>query len=232
MIKKIIPLSIRKQLVNFKILAYEYGQYKSIKDFDCIQNQKKIPWYTYPSIEYLDNIDFSSKSIFEYGSGNSSAFWSERSKDIVSIEHNKEWYEKVKKTIRSNQSLILTGDTDEYEGSIKDQNKKFDVIIIDGIRRSECARIVRKYFNDESNEGAMIILDNSDWYKDTSKYLRDELNLIEIDFHGFGPINNYTWTTSIFISRNFKFNPCNNSQPNFSVSAIKNNGETNFEETI
>jgi hypothetical protein len=71
----------------------------------------------------------------------------------------------------------------------------------------------------------MIILDNSDWYKETSKYLRDELDLIEVDFHGFGPINNYTWTTSIFLSRNFSFKPINNIQPHFSIAAIKQSGE-------
>ncbi len=71
----------------------------------------------------------------------------------------------------------------------------------------------------------MIILDNSDWYKNTAKLLRDKLDLIEVDFHGFGPINNYTWTTSIFFSRNFRFSPINDIQPHFSKAAIVQSGE-------
>ena len=104
-------------------------------------------------------------------------------------------------------------------------DKKFDVIIIDGIKRTECARAIEHYLTIDSKEGAMVILDNSDWYKETSKFLRENLNLIEIDFHGFGPINNYTWTTSLFVSRKFNFKPVNNSQPNFSLAGIKKAAE-------
>jgi len=71
----------------------------------------------------------------------------------------------------------------------------------------------------------LVILDNSDRYKETSKYLREELDLIEVDFHGFGPINNYTWTTSIFLSRNFKFKAIDNSQPNYSISGLHHSAE-------
>lgn len=221
-----IPLKIRKQLINFKILAFDYGQYKTIKDWDCVDNNNnKIPWYTYPSIEYFNNIDFSGKSIFEYGSGNSSIYWSNKAKKVTSIEGNKEWYEKVKKSINKNQELLLKNATAEYENSISFLNEKFDVIIIDGIRRVECSQIIEKFLRVDAPEGYMIILDNSDWYKETSKYFRDKLNLIEVDFHGFGPINNYTWTTSVFLSRNFKFQAIKNSQPNFSISAVRNNGE-------
>lgn len=46
----------------------------------------------------------------------------------------------------------------------------------------------------------MLILDNSDWYPSTIKYLQKNLNWVQIDFHGFGPINSYTWTTSIFVN--------------------------------
>lgn len=31
---------------------------------------------------------------------------------------------------------------EEYENSILDTNQKYDVIIIDGIRRSECSRVI------------------------------------------------------------------------------------------
>jgi hypothetical protein len=225
-LRRIVPKTIRKQLLNFKILCSDYGQYRTIKNWDCIDNQnKKIPWYTYPAIEYLSNLDFTQQSVFEYGSGNSSLWWSKKAKSVVSIEHDKEWYDKVRSSFGGNQTLLYKENNSEYEESITTLNDKYDVIIIDGIRRVECANIIEKYLNKESNEGCLVILDNSDWYKNTSRFLRESLDLIEVDFHGFGPINNYTWTTSIFVSRNFKFKPINNNQPVFSVAAIKNNGE-------
>lgn len=30
--------------------------------------------------------------------------------------------------------------------------------------------------------------------------MRDQSNFIEVDFHGFGPSNPYTWSTSLFIN--------------------------------
>lgn len=231
MIKKIIskavPQHIRNQAYNFFILSKKYGQYKSIKNFTCIdRNNNEIPWYTYPTIEYLNNIDFSKKNIFEYGSGNSTIYWCTKAKHVTSIEHNQEWYNEIKSKIKNNNlSLIFKNDNSEYEESIKTIPEKYDVIIIDGIRRPECSKIIESYLNIKSNEGYMVLLDNSDWYKETSKYLREKLDLIEVDFHGFGPINAYTWTTSIFLSRNFKFKPLDEKQPIFSISAIEHNGE-------
>ena len=232
-ISKFIPQALKKQLISFKILSIDYAQYKTIKNWDCIdKNNNKIPWYTYPAIEYLNNLDFTQKSIFEYGSGNSSIYWSNRAKDLITIEHDKDWHEKTKKElIKSapiNNKIILKKDNAIYENTIVETNRKFDVIIIDGIRREKCSKIIAEYLNENSEEGFMIIFDNSDWYKNTSKYLREELNLIEIDFHGFGPINNYTWTTSIFLSRNFNFKPLDNIQPHFSIAAINQSGESKY----
>lgn len=221
-LRKIIPESYLKQFLNFKILASNYGQYNSIKRWDCIDGEgNKIPWYTYPAIEYLNNITFRDKYILEYGSGNSSAYWADRSLEVISVEHDEEWYQKVKGSIEGNQRLFLKKDDETYERMDElGFDVKFDVIIIDGIRRIECSKIVGQYLNKEAEDGYMVILDNSDWYKNTAEYLRRELDLIEIDFHGFGPINNYTWTTSIFLSRNFKFKPINDLQPVFSNAAI------------
>ncbi|MCT7528301.1 hypothetical protein N5T79_04030 [Aliarcobacter cryaerophilus] len=219
-------LANAKQVNNFNSLAIKYGQFNSIKDWECIDGLgKSIPWYTYPAIEYLNNLDFSTKSILEFGSGSSSIFWAKKCLKVTSIEHNKVWYEKVKQNLVLNQTIFFMEDSAEYENFIYKFNTKFDVIIIDGIRRKECAKAVVNYINSLNEiykEGNyMIILDNSDWYKNTAEILRKELNLIEIDFHGFGPINNYTWTTSIFLSRDFNFDLINNIQPHFSLCAIE-----------
>lgn len=227
-VKKIIPEKIKRmgrQLINFKILSVDYAQYKSISKRECIDRKgEEIGWYTYPAIEYLNNLDFSQKLIFEYGSGNSSVFWGKKSKSVVSIEHDEHWFKKVKLNLRKNQTLLLRANED-YENSISEINKDFDVVVIDGIRRVECSKAIRGYLNKDSDEGFMIILDNSERYKETSRYLREEMDLIEVDFHGFGPINGYTWTTSIFLSRNFNFKPNNGIQPHFPISGIKNFGE-------
>ncbi len=158
---KVIPQKVKKQLSNFGILASNYAQYESIKNWDCVdKNGNKIAWYTYPAIEYIDNIDFSQKSIFEFGSGNSSIYWSNKAKDVTSIEHDKLWYEKVKSSFNANQTLLYKENNEEYENSILTTDKKFDVIIIDGIRRYECAKSVIEYISsfDKINVGGGEII--------------------------------------------------------------------------
>ena len=105
----------------------------------------------------------------------------------------------------------------EYPSSLDD---KFNVAIIDGLDRYLCAKQLKDIIDFKDKDGFMIILDNSDWYRNTSRYIRDTLDLIEFDFHGFGPINAYTFTTSIFVSRNFNFKPIDDIQPHFSLQAI------------
>jgi len=43
----------------------------------------------------------------------------------------------------------------------------------------------------------IIILDNSDWYHEAGARLRTA-GFLDISVSGFGPCNNYTWTTSLF----------------------------------
>lgn len=222
---KLLPTTIKKPLVNFYILAVKYGQFKTIRQWECVDSANaKIPWYTYPAIEYLDNIDFSDKVIFEFGSGNSSAYWARKSRFVYSVEHNKEWYKKNKHEMAQNQAIELCENEECYLDAMNKIPEKIDVIVIDGIYREKCAKLV----HDHLAEDGIIILDNADWYKDTSKFLRENLDLLEVDFHGFGPINAYTWTTSIFFKRSARLQPVNNMQPHYSVAAIKNGNDERF----
>lgn len=222
---KLLPLSVKCQLVNFNTLSVKYGQFRTIRRWECVDcANAKIPWYTYPSIEYLDNIDFSDKIVFEYGSGNSSAYWARKAKLVFSVEHDKEWHKKISKNLTENQKIELCENEKDYLDSIYKISSKMDVIIIDGLYREKCAKLVKEHLTD----GGIVILDNADWYKETSRFLREDLDLLEVDFHGFGPINPYTWTTSIFFTRSARLQPINNIQPHYSVAAIKNGDDEKF----
>jgi hypothetical protein len=41
------------------------------------------------------------------------------------------------------------------------------------------------------------ILDNADWFPNTAKLIRTA-GFVQVDFIGAGPVNSYTWCTSIF----------------------------------
>jgi hypothetical protein len=155
---------------------------------------RPIPWYTYPSIEYLRQFDFSQAAVFEYGSGNSSLFWAERAREVVSVEANPAWFDYVSKASSPNQTVLLRKQKNAYVGSLGQQGRLFDVIVIDGEWRLSCAAAAPSALT----PGGMIVLDNSDWFPECARLLR-AAGLFETDFSGFGPINSYTWTTSLFI---------------------------------
>ncbi len=184
------------------ILELQYGHYRSYKEKSSINNSgEPIPWFTYSAIDYLDQLDYSGKTMLEWGSGNSSLFFGQRVKKLFSIEHNEEWFNLVKSHNIQNQELFLA-DKLRYADYPKKFNQRFDVILIDGIERQSCGSTALDILTDN----ALIILDNSDRHPDISQIFRNR-NLIQVDFHGLGPINNYTWTTSIFLTRGFDFKP-------------------------
>jgi hypothetical protein len=183
------------------ILNKQYGHQLSQKTGLPVDVKgKPLPWFTYPAIDYLEQLNFTEKDFFEWGSGHSSKYFAARSKSITSIEASEEWYNKGKLSLLPNQMLFFkTGD--DYINAIKDTAKQFDVIIIDGILRDGCAAVATDYLK----KGGMIIYDNSERDPFVCKSIRDK-GLIQIDFHGFGPINYYTWTTSLFF-KDFTFAP-------------------------
>jgi len=201
------------------VLNKSYYHSKTVKmRLPVNNNNQPIPWFTYPAIEYLDQFDLTGKLVYEWGSGHSSLFFARKGCSVYSIEHDKEWFEQVQTKLLPNQHLYLKEPTvEDYVNSIESLKLKYDIILIDGgLFRYECAQIASKYLA----EGGMIILDNSDWFKNSAKVLRDE-DFIEVDFHGFGPINYYTWTTSFFLSRNIKLIPINDIQPHYSEGGLR-----------
>jgi hypothetical protein len=191
-----------------QILTIEYGYLKTVARNECVDaGGHPIPWYTYPAVEYLRQLDFRHRSVFEYGSGNSTLFWSAVAERVVSVEHEQEWYERMRAVAPANCQMLFASNDDNYLNAIR-QGAPYDVIIIDGQIRLRCAAVAVEHLR----PGGLIILDNSDWFPRTSEALRTR-NLIEVDMAGFGPINDYTSTTSLYFDRQFAAPPRANRQP-------------------
>jgi hypothetical protein len=185
-----------------RIFELEYGHFNSVSSNEPIDAKGlPIPWFTYPAIDYLDQLYLKDKVMLEWGAGNSSKFFAPKVRQLYSIEHNKDWFDKINKFNLPNHSISHI-EEQQYGDLARSLNRKFDIILIDGIKRDVCAGVAI----DLLEKGGIIILDNSDRYPDISEKFRDS-DLIQVDFHGFGPINTYTWTTSLFISRTFSFKP-------------------------
>jgi hypothetical protein len=143
---------------------------------------KPIPWYTYPAIDFLGQRDFHDKTILEFGSGQSTLWWSSRAQFVLSVEEDPCWFAKMRGQVPGNVELhCIPADMGLIESFFRSRQEKFDVIIIDGSAR---AALVGLSFELLAPNGA-IILDNSDGYGFYEE-IRDR-PCRKIDFVGFAP---------------------------------------------
>lgn len=188
-----------KQLGAFRALATSYGQHRSMTSNMCVDaSGNPVPWYTYPAIEYFSHLDFSAASVFEYGSGNSSRWWASRCKDLVAVESDRGWFETISASNKAANFKYLFAEPERYPQQIEAFATAFDIVIVDGIRRADCAKCAVEHI--AKHGGRWLILDNSNWYPKLMRELDRQLRWLQVDFHGFGPINRYTWTTSVFVN--------------------------------
>ncbi len=135
--------------------------------------------------------------VFEYGCGNSTLWWANHVKQVISCEHDREWYEKMKLRIQPNVDLhhIDLQYGGEYSKKISEYVGRFDIVIMDGRDRVNCS----KNCVNSLKKSGVIIWDNSDrdCYKEGYDYLFQK-GYKRIDFEGMGPVNVYSWSTSIF----------------------------------
>ena len=134
-------------------------------------------------------------------------FWAERAAKVISIEDNPQWFAKWQREFQHPKLDIRWRDEGEiYEKAIFEDGGRYDVIVVDGKRRAECAAAAVQ----KLAPGGMIILDDSDRINTSREYVRAvgtlrEADLIQVDFYGFCPMNCYTKTTSLFLTRKFDF---------------------------
>lgn len=197
-------------------LLIRYGLLKSSYLWKSIErNGTPIPWFSYPAVEYLEGLDLSEYSVFEYGSGYSTLYWGRRAKRVTSVEDHAEWRDRIQTQLGDNATIRLVCSPDDYPGAIKDSDQEFNIIVIDGasnISRLECARAAIP----KLRTGGIIILDDADDFPDVPNALR-EAGLLQVDFAGFNPINTYTKTTSFFFHRQFNPKPRGRTLPMHSV---------------
>lgn len=203
-IKTIIRL-IREPKVFSALISLRHSGFLKDVGWFASFNQRKpvdrsnnpIPWFTYSSIDFLSKRVHKGLTVFEFGSGNSTLFFAKRVKEVTSAEHNIEWYNKLKSKIPGNSNLILSKSdgSEDYLAVLKRLNKKFDLIIIDGIHRVDCCLSVSNYLSDKG----VIILDDSEreQYFEGIENLTNE-GFKRIDFWGISAGYLYKKDTTVF----------------------------------
>jgi len=158
-----------------------------------------VPWWTYSSIQFIDQTISSHADILEVGGGSSSIFWANRGNRVVTLESNPQWIETIRSLTTSTSSRIEIVQIEEETPeciSMTIGNQKFDVVINDGAGdRIQIADLLLESLK----PSGIMIWDNSE----RSEYA-DKIHQIkncgwkELVFSGLGPINAYASSTSIF----------------------------------
>ncbi|PSL12343.1 FkbM family methyltransferase [Marinobacterium halophilum] len=181
----------------------QVGWLKSILSRESVTADGVVPWVTYPFIHFFNERVKAEFSVFEYGSGNSTIWLSQKVKKVVSVEHDENWFKKIKTMLPSNVDYIhhpLVYGGDYGREVLKPQYANaFDIAFVDGRDRVNCLRNVVPSLKD----GGVVILDNAERsaYDEGSNFLLSQ-GFKRIDFTGMGPINIVAWSTAVFYREN------------------------------
>lgn len=148
--------------LSFKGYFVQRGWLESYKSKQSVdENNNPIPWLTYSFLDFLEGRLHSSLKLFEYGSGNSTKFFSKHLNYIRSIEHDQSWFTYVQKEVPAQVHLTyvpIENETENYEKVILEENQLYDIILIDGRRRVKCAKNAIQRLSAHG----VIILDDSE----------------------------------------------------------------------
>lgn len=192
-----------RALLSFDKKGYlnDIGWFKAFDSKSPIDTDgNPIPWVTYSFIDFIkDNRLTKQHTVFEFGSGNSTYFYAKYAGAVVSVEHDKEWFDKIERSGKkpANSELIyceLVRNGDYCRMPVK-LNKKFDIIIVDGRDRVNCC----KQGVEALSANGIMVLDDSERpdYKEGVDFLLEQ-GFKHLVFSGISPGLFYRKSTSVF----------------------------------
>lgn len=160
---------IRLQNLGYRLLTQEnsYLVEKAfaesvLKNENDASEKEARPWINYSFMDFIDERLTNDMNVFEYGSGLSTLYFARRVKSIVSIEHNKDWFDRVSALVsdHENAKVIYVELNDNYPAAIgfAGTDKKFDLVLVDGRMRNDCIENAVGFLS----PGGVIILDDSE----------------------------------------------------------------------
>lgn len=207
--KTVLPKTIYQNLFLLRHLqklatrdgAYlvETGYVKSIKNFKPVNKEgNPIPWMNYSFIDFLEPRLRQSMNIFEYGSGYSTLYLSDKAGSITSVEFDRSWFEKMKETLKGKDhcKVIYRPDKKQYIKAIEEfDNERYDMIIVDGRDRTECIKHILPFLS----EDGVVLLDDS-WkakFDKVFEFFKDN-RFKELSFTGLKPGGMIVEKTTVF----------------------------------
>ena len=168
----------------------ERGVIESVEKMEPINKNEPQPLLTFSFMDWFQSHDFAEYQLIEFGSGNSTLYFSKFFNEVYSYENNIEWFLKLKDTLPKNVHYELVNNWDTLPACFV---KEKSVLLVDVAGNRY--KIVEKLL--DVNYSGLIILDNSDSFPNTVKLLL-ERGYKEIPFYGSKLTQPYDSCTSIF----------------------------------
>jgi len=200
--------------------------FKHIRSLFSIYDYKDLSsldlcWWTYESIDYVEdfikrrNNNFEKIKVFEYGAGSSTLWLSKKVEEIISVEHDKFFYDDIKRFSKDKKNIEIilrppiqlcddhtsefnsqkTGFSSlcfsDYVNAINEFDCLFDIIVIDGRARNACLEAALK----KLTKNGIIIFDNS--HRKRYKQYIKSFDFKKTTFRGFAPSLPYPDETTI-----------------------------------
>jgi hypothetical protein len=153
-------LLCRYQLQNKDSYLNVTGWMKSIgENRPCASDGSPVPFMNYPVTTLLRHRLNKNMHLFEYGTGYSTLFFSTLVRNVVSVEYDLAWYERISKDLPTNAKILLMKNdiNGEYCRAINHVDGLFDVVVVDGRDRVNCIKQALGKLNDSG----VIVLDDS-----------------------------------------------------------------------
>ena len=164
---------------------------------------ESIPLLTYDFLNYFKKYDLKGKICVEIGSGDSTVYWSNYFKKIISYENDLNFFNDVKEKTKNMSNVeILKFEKNIFDDvNFKKNIYEADVIIIDNIPNYISRKDFCFFSKENKKKESIIVLDNGTWNIDAYQYMFE--NFFCLDFPGKNKFNEIT-VTSIFFKEKTK----------------------------
>lgn len=147
------------------------------------------PWMDNREIQKIVSYLKPNYKMFEWGCGGSTIYFSKFVSLYRSVEHKREWYNKIKQSVGKNTEIFLYENTDDYQSyitSISKYKDQYDAILVDGRQRVLCSIIAKSFLK---TNGLLFVHDY---------FNRPYYHCIENYFYLVDYVNNTQQTLAIF----------------------------------
>lgn len=145
-----------------------------------------LPWLAFGAIEWLQRNVRTGWRVLELGSGGSTIFFRRRVRELVSVEHDPGWYDRIKELVPSGPGFtyLLEREEDFAHVVTRYPDRHFDLVLVDGgSDRAEALRTAAHHVA----PGGVVMLDNADLA--APQALTALARHPRLDFRGVAPWN-------------------------------------------